>query len=38
MIYADQNGDYDRLLDYTTAVTGVTFFAPSQDFLGQVEG
>lgn len=38
MIYADESGDYDRLLDYTTAVTGVSFFAPSQDFLEQVEG
>lgn len=36
MINADENGDYDRLLDYTMAVTGVTFFAPSQDFLGQI--
>ncbi len=36
MIYADDNGDYDRLLDYTTAVTGATFFAPSADFLAQI--
>jgi putative iron-dependent peroxidase len=33
MIYADENGFYDRLLDYTKPVTGVIYFAPSIDWL-----
>lgn len=33
MIYADQSGSYDHLMDYTRAVTGCAFFAPSRGFL-----
>ena len=33
MIHADSHGHYDHLMDYTQAVTGNAFFAPSQDFL-----
>lgn len=33
MIYGDENGVYDKLLDYTSAETGAAFFAPSADFI-----
>lgn len=33
MVYADEEGDYDRLLDFTRAVTGSALFAPSREFL-----
>lgn len=33
MIHSDEQGYYDHLLDYTQAVTGVSFFAPSAEFL-----
>ena len=33
MIVADKEGHYDHLMDYTQAVTGASFFAPSQDWL-----
>jgi putative iron-dependent peroxidase len=33
MFVGDPPGDYDRLLDYSTAVTGTTFFVPSHDLL-----
>jgi len=33
MIHSDEQGHYDHLLDYTQAVTGVSFFAPSAEFL-----
>ncbi len=33
MIVPDSDGQYDHLMDYTTAVTGASFFAPSLDFL-----
>ncbi len=33
MITADAEGHYDHLLDYTRAVTGARFFAPSLEFL-----
>ncbi|RUM94776.1 MAG: peroxidase [Thiothrix sp.] len=36
MIYSDEQGGYDHLLDYTRAVTGVSFFAPSAAFLQAV--
>ncbi len=35
MVIADTDGHYDHLLDYTQAVTGNSFFAPSLDFLEQ---
>ena len=36
MIYADSEGHYDRLLDYTRAVTGGIFFAPPAKFLNSL--
>jgi porphyrinogen peroxidase len=33
MFVGDPVGDYDRILDVSRAVTGVTFFAPSNDVL-----
>lgn len=33
MVMADSGGHHDRLLDFTRAVTGVSFFVPSVDFL-----
>ncbi len=35
MIFADENGDYDKLLDYTIAETGGAYFAPSINFIKQ---
>lgn len=35
MIFGDDNGVYDKLLDYTRAETGAAFFAPSIDFIKQ---
>ncbi len=31
-------GNYDRLLDFSTAVTGSLFFAPSATFLDDIGG
>jgi putative iron-dependent peroxidase len=33
MVFGSGEGNYDHLLDYTTAETGAAFFAPSIDFL-----
>ncbi|EOD81382.1 putative dye-decolorizing peroxidase [Grimontia indica] len=33
MITADENGDYDKLLDFVEAKTGTNYFVPSQRFL-----
>ncbi len=33
MFVGDPPGDYDRILDISTAVTGTTFFVPSHDLL-----
>ena len=33
MMKADHHGHYDHLMDYSKAVTGCAFFAPSVDFL-----
>ena len=33
MVVGDDEGHYDRLLDYTTAVTGARFFVPPADWL-----
>lgn len=33
MFVGDPEGSYDRLLDFSTAVTGTTFFVPTRDFL-----
>jgi putative iron-dependent peroxidase len=36
MVIGRPPGTYDKLLDYTTPVTGTTFFAPSQEFLASL--
>ncbi|GAA6184841.1 Dyp-type peroxidase [Aliiglaciecola sp. NS0011-25] len=33
MVFGDENGVYDRLLDFTVAETGAAFFAPSLNFI-----
>lgn len=33
MIFGDEQGHYDRILDFTSAETGAAFFAPSADFI-----
>lgn len=33
MIFGDETGMYDKLLDYTTAETGAAYFAPSIEFI-----
>jgi putative iron-dependent peroxidase len=33
MFIGDPPGNYDRILDFSTAVTGGRFFLPSADFL-----
>jgi len=35
MLFGDETGVYDKLLDYTRAETGAAFFAPSIDFIKQ---
>jgi putative iron-dependent peroxidase len=35
MIFGDENGVYDKLLDYTAPETGAAFFAPSINFIKQ---
>ncbi|MBV7317211.1 Dyp-type peroxidase [Shewanella sp. NIFS-20-20] len=37
MIYADAQGDYDRLLDFVDAKTGGIYFMPSMTFLAQFD-
>jgi putative iron-dependent peroxidase len=37
MIYKDENGDYDRLLDFVTAKTGAHYFVPSQILMTTLE-
>ncbi|MBO7942716.1 Dyp-type peroxidase, partial [Streptomyces sp. S9] len=37
MFLGDPPGNYDRLLDFSRAVTGSLFFAPSATFLADVE-
>lgn len=37
MFVGDPVGEYDRLLDVSTAVTGTTFFVPSHDLLGRLD-
>lgn len=38
MFIGDPPGNHDRLLDYSRAVTGCLFFAPSASFLDAIEG
>jgi putative iron-dependent peroxidase len=33
MFIGDPPGNYDRILDFSTAVTGTLFFVPTADFL-----
>ena len=33
MFVGDPAGSYDRILDFSTAVTGTSFFAPTRGFL-----
>jgi putative iron-dependent peroxidase len=33
MFVGDPPGEYDRILDFSTAVTGASFFVPSHDLL-----
>ena len=33
MFIGNPPGNYDRILDFSTAITGTLFFAPSADFL-----
>lgn len=33
MVFGDENGTYDRLLDFTIPETGAAFFAPSSNFI-----
>jgi len=35
MIIADENGDYDHLLDFVDARTGTNYFVPSRSFLAR---
>ncbi|MGI2261284.1 Dyp-type peroxidase [Shewanella sp. GXUN23E] len=37
MITADENGHYDRLLDFVEAKTGTLYFIPSKTFLAQFD-
>lgn len=37
MITADENGDYDRLLDFVKPVTGTLYFCPSQRLIEQFQ-
>ena len=38
MFVGDPPGNYDRILDFSTAKTGSLFFVPSQDMLGDFSG
>jgi porphyrinogen peroxidase len=38
MFVGDPEGSYDRILDFSTAVTGTTFFAPTRRFLESLTG
>ena len=38
MIMADENGHYDKLLDFVTAKTGCNYFVPPQNFLDEIAG
>ncbi|MGV0427505.1 Dyp-type peroxidase [Corynebacterium pyruviciproducens] len=37
MFIGEPRGNYDRILDFSTALTGGNFFAPPQDFLDSIE-
>lgn len=38
MITADENGNYDKLLDFVIAKTGANYFVPPQNFLDEIAG
>ena len=38
MITADENGNYDKLLDFVIAKTGCNYFVPPQNFLDEIAG
>ncbi|SIR64693.1 Dyp-type peroxidase [Williamsia sterculiae] len=38
MFIGDPPGKHDRILDYSTPVTGCTFFAPNRQFLDDLDG
>ncbi len=38
MFVGDPEGDYDRILDFSTAATGSTYFAPTRGFLEGLAG
>lgn len=38
MITADENGNYDKLLDFVIAKTGTNYFVPPQGFLDEIGG
>jgi putative iron-dependent peroxidase len=38
MFVGEPEGSYDRMLDFSTAVTGTTFFAPTRGFLDALAG
>lgn len=38
MFIGDPPGNHDRILDFSTAVTGSLFFTPTQDFLEALPG
>ena len=38
MFIGEPQGDYDKLLDFSTAQTGTTFFAPSRPMLAKLAG
>jgi putative iron-dependent peroxidase len=38
MFIGDPPGNYDRILDFSTAVTGTLFFVPTADFLDELPG
>jgi putative iron-dependent peroxidase len=37
MVVGNPPGNYDRLLDFTYPATGTNFFAPSMQFLAELE-
>ncbi len=37
MFIGEPRGNYDRILDFSTALTGGNFFAPPQDFIDSIE-
>lgn len=38
MFIGNPPGNYDRILDFSTAVTGTLFFVPTRDMLDEFSG